>query len=165
MLQTAFGVSNLFPSTLVLVPPGGNVSDPAWLQASCAALEQAAATVSAKLRDEGCSSDGSTCDMTPADFTGAMLQNGVCVTELLDDICVKYPAYCDLQSKIQDELVSMHAPGESEPERMPPKASSMFDQSALARMAGTRTARTPRPRSRSRASSTPSRRRGRHSIA
>ena len=83
-LLNAFGVSSIFPEQLVITPPSNtSTSDTQWLNATCLALQEVAAQVTAQLASEGCSVHGNPCTMSASDFQGVMILGGYCVAELL----------------------------------------------------------------------------------
>jgi len=71
-LQRQFGVGTVFANTLLIHPPAGtNATEPAWLDAVCAALHAMAANVSADLASEGWNYT-----MPAAAFSGLMMPVG-----------------------------------------------------------------------------------------
>ena len=77
-LQDSFGVSSLFPTSLLIVPPGGAdlanaTKRDAWLTTACEALKDVAHAV-------GADADLKGPHFGVTAFTGAMISNGTCVT-------------------------------------------------------------------------------------
>ena len=74
-LQAAFGVSNVFPNTIVIVPARTtDVEDPMWLHAACVAMRAIASNVSATLQAQGLDYT-----MKPDDLSGLMTYGGQCI--------------------------------------------------------------------------------------
>mmetsp|Transcript_28884 Transcript_28884/g.70314 ORF Transcript_28884/g.70314 Transcript_28884/m.70314 type:complete len:881 (+) Transcript_28884:59-2701(+) len=79
-LQQSFGVGTVFPNTLLLRPPKGtDVASAAWLEKACASLHRVARDVSNSLADKDIDYA-----MSFSDFTGLMVQHGVCTAALVD---------------------------------------------------------------------------------
>mmetsp|Transcript_15963 Transcript_15963/g.50817 ORF Transcript_15963/g.50817 Transcript_15963/m.50817 type:complete len:997 (+) Transcript_15963:56-3046(+) len=87
-LQANFGVTAVFPSTVVILPPAPvDLSQRHWLNASCHAMQRVGRQVTEEMRAHGrASGDGilSHYTMDASDFSGVMIQGGLCTGILIE---------------------------------------------------------------------------------
>jgi uncharacterized membrane protein YdfJ with MMPL/SSD domain len=87
-LQTNFGVTTVFPSTIVLLPPSPlDLSHRRWLNASCHAMQRVGKQVTEEMRAHGRASGDavlSNYTMGASDFSGVMIQGGLCTGLLVE---------------------------------------------------------------------------------
>jgi len=81
-MQSTFGVSTIFPNTLLILPPSaGSLTDEAWLEQSYATMNCLAARVNATLE-----ADDVDYRMQLGDFSGAMIMNGLSTAALISSL-------------------------------------------------------------------------------
>jgi len=86
-VQDHFGVSQIFPNTIVVLPPNpGDVTSRGWLNASCHAMKFMASNVTEVMRAHGREAGDASLQnfaMKASDFSGLMIQGGICTSLLI----------------------------------------------------------------------------------